>query len=613
MTQNLYNTGKLSFLILIFTNIWCINTQAQTNIDSLFDSVNTHNLNHQEALNLNDGIRGIFYSNPIQSLQYAKKLDSLIEKTTWTDIKAETKNSLGLAYYVNEKYDEAITNLLLALRRYEYINDEPKIAEVLNNLASVYQVRKEIETSIQYFKRSLELFEKLNDTLWIASVSGNLGGHLMEYDLLEEADVQLSKANKLFRTLNHNIYLGFTQLNQGSLKVKQGKQNEAITFFNSCLSNVPYDVNPLIHAVAFTGLGQAFLDQGNMSEAKTNLLKGYAISKKIKHKEQRKSATELLSRFYEAERDYKSALLYQREWSTLQDSILSADQDERLINALKAYETEKKEQEISLLSAENEIKDLRIKNSNRNLILSLLTLLAISIAAFQFYRSRTKTRKLNAELQGQKETISKALVEKDILLREIHHRVKNNLQVISSLLGIQSRKVKDDSAFEALQESRRRVQSMSLIHQDLYKKENLTGIEIKGYFQKLVSGLFETYNISDKQITIEADIDDLVLDVDTVIPLGLVINELISNALKYAFPNKQGNINVSLKEMDNELHLSVKDDGIGIKSPDEVLTSDSYGYDLINSLVDKLDGELSILCDVGTQVKAIFKDYKKAA
>lgn len=185
-------------------------------------------------------------------------------------------------------------------------------------------------------------------------------------------------------------------------------------------------------------------------------------------------------------------------------------------------------------------------------------------------------------------------------------------QVISSLLGIQSRQVTDRVAVEALNEGRSRVQTMSPIHQNLYQQDNLTGIPVRTYLEKLIRSLFDTYDISPAQITVKAAIDDSTLDVDTVIPLGLVINELVSNALKYAFPLGSGRVEIVLKEQAEGLYLSVTDDGIGLSNPD-VAVGESYGYELIRALVDKLEGELDVDGQHGTRVVAVFKEYQKAA
>ena len=139
------------------------------------------------------------------------------------------------------------------------------------------------------------------------------------------------------------------------------------------------------------------------------------------------------------------------------------------------------------------------------------------------------------EIEQKNSIISKALDEKEILLKEIHHRVKNNLHFISALLGLQTDHVSDQVALDALQEGQDRVQSMALIHQDLYQRDDLTSVNVKDYFIKLTEGLFDSYNIHTDDITLQLDIANLDLDVDTVVPIGLIVNELVSNCLKYAF------------------------------------------------------------------------------
>ena len=209
--------------------------------------------------------------------------------------------------------------------------------------------------------------------------------------------------------------------------------------------------------------------------------------------------------------------------------------------------------------------------------------------------------------------ISRNLEEKEILLKEIHHRVKNNLQVISSLLSLQGRQTDNPEIEAAIRESKDRVKSMSLIHQSLYQKDNLTGIEIKDYFEKLFRSLFDSYNIRREDIKLDMEIDDLMLDVDTVIPIGLVVNELVSNALKHAFPSGQGLVNVSLKEVNDSLVLKVFDNGKGISNAHEISNSDSFGYKLIRSFKRKMKGELDIRSDKGTQVSMVINRYSKVA
>jgi len=154
---------------------------------------------------------------------------------------------------------------------------------------------------------------------------------------------------------------------------------------------------------------------------------------------------------------------------------------------------------------------------------------------------------------------------------------------------------------------------MALIHQDLYQREDLTSVNIKEYFFKLIEGLFDSYNIHQDTISLELDIDDLNLDVDTVVPIGLIVNELVSNSLKYAFQETEtGKIRVSLKEKNNQLRLSVIDNGKGISEEIKVGLGQSLGYKLIQALTDQLDGTYDIDGVNGTNVNIIITKYQKA-
>jgi two-component sensor histidine kinase len=151
---------------------------------------------------------------------------------------------------------------------------------------------------------------------------------------------------------------------------------------------------------------------------------------------------------------------------------------------------------------------------------------------------------------------------------------------------------------------------MSLIHQDLYRKDNLTGIDVRDYLSKLTNNIFNTYQVSQEAVLLSTEIDPLNLDVDTIIPLGLIINELITNAMKYAFPEGKGSLFISLKEVDSTLQLHIKDDGVGFTGQER---TDSFGFELIEALLDKLDGELQVSSEQGTSVDITLKNYRKAA
>jgi two-component sensor histidine kinase len=269
---------------------------------------------------------------------------------------------------------------------------------------------------------------------------------------------------------------------------------------------------------------------------------------------------------------------------------------------------DEKDGTISALSKEKTTALHNLKRSNqRNLMLwSGLGIFALMVGLL--YIVLRQRNKLNRELQFKNNIISKALEEKEYLIKEVHHRVKNNLQVISSLLSLQSRTVEDQVAVDALNESQSRVLSMSLIHQNLYKDGPSSQLNVKTYLTNLGENIFSTYNIQKDKIKLITEIDDVTLDVGSLVPIGLIVNELITNALKYAFEGREkGNIFLSLKSGNEQLVLKVKDDGIG-KSP--LQDKNGFGTRLIQTFAKRLNGEIT--CDVnnGTSIEIRIKDFK---
>ena len=213
------------------------------------------------------------------------------------------------------------------------------------------------------------------------------------------------------------------------------------------------------------------------------------------------------------------------------------------------------------------------------------------------------TERLNAET-----FLKNSITEKEILLREIHHRVKNNLQTISSLLDLQAETITEPKSLEAFRSSQSRIRSMALIHERLYKSENLSKIKAREYIDNLIEYLEGTYHSPSWNIEIFTEIENLFLNLDVAIPCGLIVNELVSNSIKYAFPGDQnGNIIVSLKpDNSDNLMLIIKDNGIGIPLAMNTLNSHSLGLELVQLLVKQLKGKIEIDGTAGTEVKIVF-------
>lgn len=214
------------------------------------------------------------------------------------------------------------------------------------------------------------------------------------------------------------------------------------------------------------------------------------------------------------------------------------------------------------------------------------------------------------ERKRAEEQIRESLGEKEILLKEIHHRVKNNLQVIMSLLRHQAEYAQDQKIHDIFLESQSRIKAMSFIHEKLYQSDNLAKVDLRDYISSLAKNLFSTYKVNAAQIQMAVDADDISLGVDTAIPCGLIINELVSNSLKHAFPdNRTGRIAITVRTVrPGELELVVGDDGVGIPMDLDIINAKSLGLHLVTLLAkNQLRGHIEMMRNRGTSFRIRFK------
>jgi PAS domain S-box-containing protein len=204
-------------------------------------------------------------------------------------------------------------------------------------------------------------------------------------------------------------------------------------------------------------------------------------------------------------------------------------------------------------------------------------------------------------LKQAEEKIKASLLEKETMLKEIHHRVKNNLQVISSLLNMQSTYLEDGKARQALQESIARVRTMAMIHTQLYQSQDLTKVDFGFFIRDLIGNISQSYGRAESHVKINVDTDKTRFGIDASIPCGLILNELVSNALKHAFPNeKEGKINITMRSKDDRVALTVQDNGIGFPTSVDFTKVKSLGLQLVNALVGQMNGKIDIQVDGGT-------------
>ncbi|MCA9978333.1 MAG: GAF domain-containing protein, partial [Anaerolineales bacterium] len=231
----------------------------------------------------------------------------------------------------------------------------------------------------------------------------------------------------------------------------------------------------------------------------------------------------------------------------------------------------------------------RFTQEDVNLLNSLAAPAAAAIANARLYQQARQEISERVRIEGQ---IQASLAEKEVLLKEIHHRVKNNLQVISSLINLQSDYVSDKRALEIFQESQNRIRSMALIHEKLYRSDNLAQIDMADYLRDLCIYLFRAHSAQERGVALNLHVDHIYLGINTAVPCGLLLNELISNALKHGFPERrQGFVSVNMRRQSaQQVQLQVQDDGVGFPEDIDFRCTASLGLRLVNTLVGQLDG-----------------------
>ncbi|XHR92640.1 sensor histidine kinase [Mucilaginibacter sp. UC70_90] len=226
-------------------------------------------------------------------------------------------------------------------------------------------------------------------------------------------------------------------------------------------------------------------------------------------------------------------------------------------------------------------------------------------------RLQLKEKKIseqNQMLQHLTADKNRLLDEKDWLLKEVHHRVKNNLQIVMSLLNTQSAFLKNNAALAAIRESQNRVQAIALIHQKLYSSSNVAFIDIAVYINELVNYLADCYDAHERGIRFEQQIERVKMDVAQAVPVGLMLNEAITNAIKYAFPHRRGYINISLGTLDdNNIMLSIADNGIGLPQDFDIKEASSLGMEMMKALSKQLGGNFKMENNEGVAITLVFR------
>lgn len=462
---------------------------------------------------------------------------------------------------------------LRALKIFESINRQDDLAASYAQEASLLMLEGQYQRSVNEYLKSLEIYQQLQDTFMTNVIRVNLGETHRLYEKYDSSAFysQWAIDDNLQKD---EIVTGYASGNLGMVYYALNKFDSAQTFLQRSISVLEPLGDVYSVAVYEFELGKVFVAQGDKIGGEEKMLKAYEVALQEGLKEQVRDFSHHLAGYFAGNEDFRVALAYQQQYETYKDSLINIDNVRKVEQLRGQHQVEQRESEIVFLSELNKSQrfTLIVIGSGTIILLVLLGLL---------YRNNQEKKKANVAL-------AKREKEKSLLLQELNHRTKNNLNMISSLLNLQSNELGDEPAAEAVRQGRYRVDSLALIHQKLYK-EDYSSIHMEQYLQELLEHLNESF---DPDVTMDATILPEAMKVDRAIPLALIVNELVTNALKYGkAPNGDSLIRVSLEAMEGDYRLCIRDNGPGMPEPqlDEL---SSFGLKLIYSLTDQLDGTL---------------------
>lgn len=524
--------------------------------------------------------------------------------------------------------DKALVVYQEALELYQQqAQKDPKGEVVLiNSIAGLYKMLKEYDRALDYYNDGLAILETADLKELKGLINHNIGGVYKEQEDYDQALVFYKKGLVFYETIQHPTGLSRSYRGLGSVYHMLEDYEEAIFYYQKATEtlaskkNLDYgDVAKSLARLNFDLYKKLKVEQPNKAKEHLEQAEFYvteALLCPAANLEAQLSRYRIGKEVYEVSGDASKALNCASEIIVLADSMFEQNKIDAVLELETQYQTEKKELEIENLNqdkalqlAENRQQQILLYGVGGALSIVLLLLLLLSRLFAQKQKANRDLEEKNNLISKQKENLDKQNSEKELLLKEIHHRVKNNLQIISSLLDLQSNQIEDEAALSAIEDGQSRVKSMALIHHKLYQNEDIATINFKEYVEQLSTQILSVLTHSKPNIQIDID-PKLDFDIDTAIPLGLILNELLTNACKYAFDNRtDGQLKVVLKQQEaGQYQLEVKDDGVGMPEHFELRKAKSLGLRLVRRLSKQLFGKARYQNNNGAHFIITFKD-----
>lgn len=578
----------------------------------------------------------IIESNPSSSLKYSNDGLTLSEKLKWNEGIAWSLMQIALSYDYLANYDSAMIFYHKTFDKRSSMNDRNGMAGVLLNVAGSYHYRGIYSIALDYYLKALTLYKSTNNEKGITRCYNNLGNvsrvkkdyqAALNYYLEVKKIREKNKDEEGLMFVYNNISSLFAYIGNYQASIEYGQKsadiairlNKKVDLANALLNigmgylafnNIPLAEKNLLEskktidltqdkqykAYIFSGLGELFLKKKNYSISIQYLDSAVTLADENQRTELLTKCYKILSACYEQMGLKDKSLEYYKKYNALNDTMLNQENLRQMNEMNAVYKiTEVKKENTELFNDRNAETAKANKNMFQRNIFIGLTAFVIFISVSLLVVARKNIR-ISKELVSKNTIIEKTLHEKEVLLKEIHHRVKNNLQLVSSLLQLQINRTTDSSISAALLESQTRIESMAMIHKYLYGTENIGEINMKVYLEQLVDSIEKSYKKPGVEVERKANLEELGLNIDTAVPLGIIATELISNSFKYAFAENRRNIlSIQFKRLGTMgYQLTLSDNGESADLKKIKSSSDSLGLKLVHLLAKQLRADLEI-------------------
>lgn len=555
-------------------------------------------------INYSDSVKAYLFNNNDKATLWAKKYLQHTESSNDFSEKAIASNLYGHTFYNKSVYDTALYYYFKSLEYCKQSNNQQYAPHVHNSIASAYYWQGIYEAALENYLQALKLFSQQKDTFWMVNVRYNIANIYFSEKKYTEAKAAYEKALEEYYFLKDSLSASYALLGIGKVAFEENDIPSALHYYKKALHHSQPDYDLYTYSLLHTKTGEAYLKISKKNEATYFLNKGLETARPTQDIRLIADAVYGLRKLYETTNDYKNYIALTLEYDSLSAIIFKEKQAEAVAEMKARFRLEELNEQ---LLHEQMAKQ---KAKQRNVILIVAILVALVVLVVIIFLQQ-KTLKQNKIILQQKKELEVLLKEKDVLLKEIHHRVKNNLQIVSSLLSLQNAfRQKDKSAESELQNAFMRINSMALLHKEIYNSNDISKASINDYITELADQILANFN-GDIEVKAKLDIDkNISLEIEKAVPLGLILNELMTNSIKHKFlKEKTGTIQCSIHEVESTILMKYADEEYRDIAFDKSKNMQAgFGTKLIDIFCKKLKAEYQLkLSETGAHFFMQFK------